>query len=188
VPGTGATAGVARPCWRALLPYLATAAAAVALSLALQMALFPRPSAPPPAPTLTTPTPRPTIAPTRPPATAAPAPPLAAGITNQELADLRAEDDKLWTAIYLSRAISQIAEAEGSMRSNDLGSVDQSLIALDDSLALAYGRAADAQADPIDQLRRDASAIREDIYLRPEGMDARLARLRQTILALIEER
>jgi hypothetical protein len=28
--------------------------------------------------------------------------------------------------------------------------------------------------------------MREDLYLRPEGMDARLARLRQTILALIE--
>lgn len=186
-PNPGSPAGARRAGWRALIPFLATALTSVAISVALQAALLPRPIATAP-PALTPPTPRPTVAPTQAPPTPAPAPPLAAGITSQELADLRAEDEKLWTAIYLARAISQIAEAEGAMRANDLETVDQSLIALDDSLALAYARAADAQADPIDQLRRDAGAMREDLYLRPEGMDARLARLRQTILALIEER
>lgn len=172
---------------RRILPHVITAVVAVAASLLIQATLTR--TAAPPAPTLTPPTPRPTVAPTEAPATSATAaPPLSAGITSQELADLRAEDDKLWTAIYLSRAISQIAEAEAAMRANDLAAVDQSLIAVDDSLALAYGRANDAQSDPIDQLRRDASAMREDLYLRPEGMDARLSRLRQTILALIEER
>lgn len=181
------SAGVVRFAWRSLLPHLATAAAAVAVSLALQAALGGQRAATAP-PTIATPQPRPT-----PPPAATPQPqptgaPLAPGITSQELADLRAEDQKIWTAIYLARAISQIAEAESAMRANDLATVDQSLIAVDGSLALAYARAADAQSDPIAQLRRDASAMREDLYLRPEGMDARLARLRQTILALIEER
>lgn len=185
-PPPGRSAGVAHSAWRSLLPHLATAAAAVAVSLALQAALVGQRAAPLP-PTISTPQPRPTSLPTATPQPQPTGAPLAPGITSQELADLRAEDQKIWTAIYLARAISQIAEAEGAMRANDLDAVDQSLIAVDGSLALAYARAADGQSDPIAQIRRDASAMREDLYLRPEGMDARLARLRQTILALIEE-
>jgi hypothetical protein len=106
----------------------------------------------------------------------------------QELIDLHAEDDRLWSAVYLVRALSQVADAEAMLRANNLERVDQLLIAVDDSLALAYERADDAAKDPIEQLRREASALRDDLYLRPEGMDERLATLRQTILALIEER
>ncbi|HWQ14213.1 MAG TPA: hypothetical protein VNL77_15550 [Roseiflexaceae bacterium] len=174
-----------RTRWRTLLPHLLTAAAAVALSLGIQAALS-GPAAPAPAPTLTAPTARPTPPPTRQPTPPPAQPPLSQGITSQEIAALQAEDDRLWTAIYLSRAISQIAEAEADLRANDLAAVDQALIAVDDSLALAYRRASDSQSDPIAQLRRDTSAAHEDLFLRPEGMDARLARLRQTILALIE--
>jgi hypothetical protein len=184
----GGSAGVRPPLWRSLLPHLFTAVAAVATSLLLQLVFASQRPVAPPTPTLTLPTPRPTLPPSPTSVPQPSSPPLSSGITSQELADLRAEDDEIWTAIYLSRAISQIAEAESAMRANDLAAVDQTLIAVDDSLALAAARAADAQRDPIDQLRRDASAMREDLYLRPEGMDARLARLRQTILALIEER
>jgi hypothetical protein len=185
-PAPAPPAGAPRqPRWRALLPYLLTAAAAVAVSLAAQAVLLGS-AAPPPDPALTPPTPRPTLPPTPAPTPPPAQPPLSQGITSQEIADLRAEDDRLWTAIYLSRAISQIAEAEADLRANDLEAVDQALIAVDDSLALAYRRAPDSQSDPIDQLRRDTGAVREDLFLRPEGMDARLARLRQTILALIE--
>jgi hypothetical protein len=112
----------------------------------------------------------------------------AGGIARQELIDLRAEDDRLWSAIYLSRAINLIADAETALRANDLARVDQIIVATDDSLALAYDRTTDALRDPIAQLRRDAGMMREDLYLRPEGMDTRLARLRQTLLALIAER
>jgi hypothetical protein len=62
------------------------------------------------------------------------------------------------------------------------------IVATDDSLMLAYARTPPALRDPIAQLRRDAGAIREDLYLRPEGMDTRLARFRQSLLALIAER
>ncbi len=173
---------------RAVLPHLLTACLAISVSLAAQAA-FPQPAAvPAPSPTaaIATPSPAPTNAPTIP---AAPTVlPPASGITRQELLDLRAEDDRIWSAIYLSRAISQIADAETAMRINDLERTDQMIIATDDSLALAYARTPDALRDPIAQLRRDAGVLREDLYLRPEGIDARLARLRQTLLALIAER
>jgi hypothetical protein len=126
----------------------------------------------------------PTAAPTSLPAAPAPAP----DIIRQELADLRFEDSRLWAAIYLSRAISQVSDAEAQMRADDLESVAQSLVAVDGSLELAYERADESIKSPIAQLRRDAGTIRDDLYVRPEGMDARLTRLRQTILALIGER
>jgi hypothetical protein len=173
---------------RAALPHLLTAIIAISISLAIQAAL-PQPVAvalPTPTAAIATPSPAATIAPT-----IAPAPtvlPPASGITRQELLDLRAEDDQIWSAIYLSRAISQIADAETAMRINDLERTDQMIIAMDDSLALAYARTPAALRDPIAQLRRDAGVLREDLFLRPEGMDARLARLRQTLLALIAQR
>jgi hypothetical protein len=173
---------------RAILPHLLTATLAVLISLGLQAALPPPVSAPLPSPTLpiVTPTPPPTAAPTAPPLPTAPPP--ASGITRQELLDLRTEDDRIWSAIYLSRAISQVADAENALRVNDLERADQTLVAIDASLGLAYARTPDTMRDPIVQLRRDAGALREDLYLRPEGMDLRLARFRQTLLALIAER
>ena len=72
------------------------------------------------------------------------------------------------------------------MRTNDLERVDQLIIAADASMAKALTRTASSLRDPIAQLRRDAGLMREDLYLRPEGMDARLIRLRQTLLVLID--
>lgn len=101
---------------------------------------------------------------------------------------MRAEIDRLWTAVYLARSMNQIADAEAALRTNDLEAVEQLLVAVDDSLALAYERAADPDKDPIEQLRRDVGEIHNDLRIRPEGMDIRLRRLRQRILTLIEER
>jgi hypothetical protein len=167
-----------------------TALAAVAISLGAQ-ALVPTlgPARVAPATATATP-PTVTASPAPAPTAAAPQPtaPLPAGaITRQELIDLHAEDDRLWSAIYLSRAISLVADAETALRANDLDRVDQIIVATDDSLALAYARTTGTLRDPIAQLRRDAGVMREDLYLRPEGMDIRLARLRQTLLALIAE-
>ncbi len=174
---------------RAVLPHLLTAALAVAVSVGVQVGLSrPEPQtvvAPTPPPPTVAPTPAPTV-PAAPTAGTAPAP--AADIIRQDLADLRAEDDRLWSAIYLARAISQVSDAESQMRVNELESVAQSLVAVDGSLELAYERADESIKGPIAALRRDAGAIRDDLYVRPEGMDARLAVLRQTILTLIGER
>src|SRR5215468_9946766 len=125
----GSTPG---PSWRrwlfAVLPHMLTIVLAVAIAFALQAALL-RPSGP---------------------AFVAPAP----DIVRQELLDLRAEDDRLWAAIYLARAISQVSDAEAQMRANDLESVAQSLVAVDGSLELAYERADESIKSPIAELRR----------------------------------
>jgi hypothetical protein len=167
-----------------------TGALAIAVSLGAQFALPGPAGSPAPAPTvpIATVTSEPTTQslPTTQPLPTAPLP--ASDITRQELLDLRAEDDRIWSAIYLSRAISQVADAESALRSNDLDRADQMIVATDDSLALAYGHTSGGLRDPIAQLRRDASLIREDLYLRPEGIDLRLMRFRQTLLALIAER
>jgi hypothetical protein len=175
---------------RAALPHVVTGLATLAMGLALQSFIF-QPAAPaqPQAVAtvaIATPLPLPTLLPTPLPQPTSPIP--VSGITRQELLDLRAEDDRIWSAIYLSRAISQIADAESALRANDLDRTGQMIVATDDSLTLAYARTPNAMRDPIAQLRRDAGAIREDLYLRPEGMDQRLARFRQSLLALIAER
>lgn len=170
---------------RTLLPHAATALVAIAISIVAQLTLL-RPPQAAPVPTVTpSATPAPAATSTPPP-TPVPQPPLAEGITRQELIDLHDEDDRLWMAIYLIRAISQLADAEEMLRTNDFAGVDQQIIRVDDSLALAYERADDSAQDPIYQLRREASAIRDDLYLRPEEIDERLARLRRSILVLIE--
>jgi hypothetical protein len=170
-----------------LLPHILTAALAVAIVVALQ-GLPLRPAGP----TFVVPTPAPPTPTTVPEPTAsaatsvAPAP--APDIVRQELLDLRAEDERLWAAVYLARAISQVSDAEAQMRANDLESVAQSLVAVDGSLELAYERADESIKSPIEQLRQRTSGIHDDLYVRPEGMDGRLAELRQTILTLIGER
>ena len=181
-----------RPSWRrrlfAVLPHLLTIALAVAIGFALQEALL-RPAQPAfVVPTPAPPTPTAAQAPTVTPATTSAAPAPAPDIVRQELLDLRAEDERLWAAVYLARAISQVSDAEAQMRVNDLEHVAQSLVAVDGSLELAYERADESIKSPIEQLRQRTSGIHDDLYVRPEGMDGRLAELRQTILTLIGER
>ncbi|HEU4327321.1 MAG TPA: hypothetical protein VFS21_29560 [Roseiflexaceae bacterium] len=172
------------PLWlRTLLAHALTATIAVLLSLTLGSALRPAtPTSGPTAPPM--PTPRPTAVPTPAPTSA----PLDANIARQELADLSAEIDQLWTVSYLSRALIYLSEAESALRSNDWQTVSQSLIAVDDSLLLSYGRADQSIKSPIEQIRVEIDRTRNDLYLRPEGMDTRLSGLRQTILALVEAR
>lgn len=180
---------------RAALPHAITALIAVALTLGIQRLLPPvAPAvAPPTEPvSLTTPIPSPLVT-ALPTAGVIPSPqpteaPLAAALTRQEVIDLRTQDDRLWAALYMMRALNHLADAEASLRLNDLARVEQTLTAIDDALAQAYTRAADADRDPIVQIRRDIGSIREDLYPRPEGMDARLARVRQAIMTLIEAR
>lgn len=171
---------------RAAVPHIATALVAVAVTLAIG-SLWVRPA--PVAVSFPTTAPQPTVVVTpAPPSTPAPTPlPLSAGVARQEIADLQAEDSRLWTTVYLLKAVNQVAEAEGALQTNDMSSVDQSLIATDYALSLAYSRAEEASKSPIDQFRRNVDRIRGDLYLYPERMDTRLAQLRQLLLALIDE-
>jgi hypothetical protein len=172
---------------RAALPHLLTLVAAVAATLALQTLLRPTPEivAPPPVPTLA-----PTIVPTPRPASPT-SPPLAAGISQQELADIRAEADRKQAQIYLLMSIVQMDDATSALRANDLSSVEQSLVAIDNTLNLAYlryERAGDSARDAVAQRRVEVGKLHDDLYLYPEGMDMRLDTLRQLTLALITER
>lgn len=118
------------------------------------------------------------------------APPLAAGISEQELADVRAESDRKQAQIYLLMAIVQMDDAQAALRMNELASVDQSLVAIDNSLSLAYQRydsAADSARDAVAQRRIEVGKMHDDLYLYPEGMDQRLDTLRQLTLALITQ-
>jgi len=176
-----------------LLPHAITAIVAIAASLGVLILLSPQilPAAPAPTATLAPPTvvpsPRPTARPTPPQSTALP---LSQGISQQELADIRAEGDRKQAQIYLLLAIVQIDDAEAALRSNELASVGQSLVAIDNSLDLAYTRyerAGDSARDAIAQRRIEVGKMHDDLYLYPEGMDVRLSTMRQLTLALITE-
>jgi hypothetical protein len=176
---------------RLVLPHAITAVVAITVSLGALLLLMPGVPAPTPspqpAPPTVLPTPRPTARPAPPQPTA---PPLSQGISQQELADIRAEADRKQAQIYLLLAIVQIDDAEAALRSNELASVGQSLVAIDNSLDLAYARyerAGDSARDAIAQRRIEVGKMHDDLYLYPEGMDARLSTLRQLTLALITE-
>jgi hypothetical protein len=176
-----------------VLPHAITAIVAIAVSLGTLALLSPQipavapaPTAVPPTPTAV-PSPRPTTRPAPPQSTALP---LSQGISQQELADIRAEGDRKQAQIYLLLAIVQIDDAEAALRSNELVSVGQSLVAIDNSLDLAYARyerAGDSARDAIAQRRIEVGKMHDDLYLYPEGMDVRLSTMRQLTLALITE-
>src|SRR5262249_26780016 len=135
---------------RFLLPHAITAIVAIAVSVGALALLSPQVPAAVPAPTTTpdssiaAPSPRPTTRPAAPSVATPPsqptALPLSQGISQQELADIRAEGDRKQAQIYLLLAIVQIDDAEAALRSNELASVGQSLVAIDNSLDLAYAR------------------------------------------------
>lgn len=196
-PASPKQPGALRRRFLAVLPFLITALAAVTVSLLLQSVFLPPSSTVIPMPTASdsspaaAPTAAAVVAPTaRPIAVAPTAPPLAQGISEQELADIRAEADRKQAQIYLLLAIVQIDDAETALRSNELASVDQSLVAIDNSLNLAYTRyerAGNSARDAVAQRRMEVGKLHDDLYLYPEGIDQRLNTLRQLTLALITE-
>jgi hypothetical protein len=175
-----------------VLPHVITAVVAIVVSVGTLALLLPRAPIAEPTPTplvapSAIPSPRPTARPAPPQPTT---PPLSQGISQQELADIRAEGDRKQAQIYLLLAIVQIDDAEAALRSNELASVGQSLVAIDNSFDLAYARyerAGDSARDAIAQRRLELGKMHDDLYLYPEGMDARLSTLRQLTLALITE-
>ena len=183
----------ARSWLRLVLPHVITAIVAIAASLGALIVLSPQTPPAAIAPTATAAPPTAVPSP-RPTARAAPAQstalPLSQGISQQELADIRAEGDRKQAQIYLLLAIVQIDDAEAALRSNELVSVGQSLVAIDNSLDLAYARyerAGDSARDAIAQRRIEVGKMHDDLYLYPEGMDVRLSTMRQLTLALITE-
>jgi hypothetical protein len=190
----------------AALPYLATAVVAVLASLLIQSLLWPRPSAVAPAtatapaasPSAQTPaaasatpgpaaaTPAPAASPAQTPGRATPAPADEA-LLRLELLDLEAADRRLWSALYLLRAATQIDDAIVALQGNDLAEADRTLLTAYRSLDRAYAVSAESDKGPIDTFRMQLSRIRDDLSLRPEGADRRLRQLRQLMLSLVDE-
>lgn len=101
--------------------------------------------------------------------------------------DLRAELRRLWSAYYLARAAIQLADAEASLRVNDLEETERVLVTAGISLDLAYQQSSEQDKGPISEFRMQVGTMREDLYIRPEDMDDRFRRLRQSMLSLVDE-
>ncbi len=180
----------ARRRWRmwllAAVPHVLTAILAVAVTLAIQQLL-------PQSRPAFTPYVRPTLAATTVQPTNAPVAPTLQQpqpdqrVIGQEIIDLTARIDELWTSVYIARAAGQLGDAESALRNNDTTEVERVLVAVDASLALAYERSSDLNKGPIGEFRSQISQIHDDLYVRPEGLDQKLRLLRQRMLSLVEE-
>ncbi len=180
----------------AALPYILTAVAAVLCSLLIQAAIAPpAPAAAPTqaapsaaagatAPATLSPPPQATRAPVAPAPSALPADER---VLRLEVLDLEAEDRRLWSALYLLRAASQIDDAVVALQVNDLDEVDRTLLNTRRSLDRAYAFSAEQEKGPIDTFRLQISQIRDDLRVRPEGLDRRLRQVRQLVLSLVDE-
>lgn len=100
---------------------------------------------------------------------------------------LRHDVDTLWSAYYLTRAACQLADAEDSLRVNDLAETDQVLMTVGVSLERAYERSSEQDKGPISEFRLQVADIREDLYNHPENLDMQLRRLRQSMFSLVDE-
>lgn len=169
-------------------PHIVTACLAVGITLFIQMVLFnsgpailppQRPTAPPTsvAQPIATTQPSPVVTPPQPDER----------VLSQEIIDLRARLNEVWSGMYIARAAGQIADAEIALRSNDTTEVERVLVAVDTSLGLAYDRSDDRTKGPIGEFRSQVGQVRDDLYLRPENLDQRLRLLRQRMLSLVEE-
>jgi hypothetical protein len=171
----------------AAFPFVLTALIAVAATLLLQPLVAP-PVAVPTVVSIPTPATRPPPLPAT--ALPSPAPPSARPderVLAQEVLDLRALSEQQTGWLYLLKAIDQIRLAEEALALNDMGEVDRALLDVDVTLGQAYERSSDAARDPIQQLREQLGLLRDDLYVRPEGADQRLRRLRQNTLSLIND-
>jgi len=127
---------------------------------------------------------RETLTPTVPALSALPA---SEGGLRLALLDLEAADRRLWSAIYLLRAASQIDDAVVALQSNDLEAVDRMLLNARRSCDRAYVFSAEQEKGPIDTFRLQIGQVRDDLHIRPEGLDRRLRQIRQLVLSLVDE-
>jgi hypothetical protein len=156
-----------------------TALAAIVVTLSIQAAITARQEVAPPSVQDAAPSPTAAPAPSATPAVVAP--------TSEEVAELRREVNRLWSALYLARAANQLADAEAALRINNVSEVEQVLATVSASLEQAYERSAEQEKGPISEFRTQVSRMYSDLRIRPEGMDQRLRRLRQSMLTLMDE-
>lgn len=105
----------------------------------------------------------------------------------RELRSLRAELRDLWSAYYLARAAIQLADAEVALRINNLDEIERLLATAAVSLDLAYEHSSEQDKGPIREFRVQVGAMHEDLAIRPENLDLRMRRLRQSMLSLANQ-
>ncbi len=103
-----------------------------------------------------------------------------------DILDLQAEQRRLWSVIYLLRAVAQIDDVLAALQANDLDEADRTLMLVYRSLDRAYAVSAEQDKGPIDSFRLQISQLRDELRLRPEGSDRRLRQIRRLILSLVE--
>ncbi len=105
---------------------------------------------------------------------------------DQELQTLQHDVETIWSAYYLSRAANQLADAETALHVNNLSEVEPILVTVGISLDRAYQHSREQHKGPISEFRMQVGKMREELYIRPEHMDERIRRLRQSMLSLVD--
>lgn len=113
--------------------------------------------------------------------------PLDETVVCEEIQHVQHELQNLWAAYYLARASSQLADAETALRINDVQEVEQVLVTVGRSLDFAYEQSTEQHKGPISEFRMQVGTMREELYIRPDNMDLRLRRLRQSMLSLVDQ-
>ncbi|MGC8874589.1 MAG: hypothetical protein ACP5SI_09130 [Chloroflexia bacterium] len=85
----------------------------------------------------------------------------------------------------LLKASQELLRAETYVASGELKQAERELIAVEATLEQASQYADESLAGPVQDLQRDLSRLREDLYLRPERLREGMLRLWQRLDALI---
>lgn len=139
-----------------------------------------RPPAPPAVATPTSPPPLPSLPlPTRTPL------PLPTPVPSPPDAQWEQLARRLFFQQLLLKASQELLRAEEYVASGDLKQAERELVAVGVTLEQAARYADESLAGPVQDLQRDLSRLREDLYLRPERLREGMLRLWQRIDALI---
>ncbi len=92
---------------------------------------------------------------------------------------------RLFFQQLLLKASQELLRAEAYVASGDLKQAERELVAVGVTLEQASRYADESLAGPVQDLQRDLSRLREDLYLRPERLREGMLRLWQRLDALI---
>ncbi|GIV98508.1 MAG: hypothetical protein KatS3mg057_3165 [Herpetosiphonaceae bacterium] len=176
---------VLRRMLRAVVPFLLTALAGALLALLL----MPRQPDVVVQVVTATPAPSPTATimlepPTLPPPSPTPLP-LPEDILSQRLRENELAIEQLTSSIYILKAAAQIQSGRLALRDNRLEEVNRELAAAWASLDLAAATASEVKRDAIKNFQQKISYLQDDLPVRPEGLDGRMADLWQSLMALL---
>ncbi|RRR67365.1 MAG: hypothetical protein EI684_19115 [Candidatus Viridilinea halotolerans] len=131
------------------------------------------------------PTAPPTAPPANTPASSLPAD-LSENLLRLALIDLEDQQRHLRSDLYLLRAVVQLDDALLALQTNQFEEADRAMLLVYRALDQAYHFSAEQDKGPLNTFRLQLSQIRDDLHLRPEGLDRRLRQLRTLMLSLVD--